>query len=163
MHDDNGILSEELLEEAEKHGEYQGNQEEDIEEPELEDPTLSERSFNHPFEGKSDDNDIFENDLAYEQNGRLLSGDAVQQDEQLTLRQQHFQSSINTSNERLRYDKELIDFQKELMQREFDEVRAMRQEKHRLEMQILNAELKHKFAEHQKQLEILNKRMLQDL
>lgn len=155
LHDDNGILSEEILIDSGKHEEYQGN-----EEPEIEEAILDDRSYN-AF-GKPE-GDIFDQELAYDQSGQELRTAHIVQphSSQSTIR--HFQSSVMASNDRLRYDKELVDFQKELMQKEFDEVRTMRQEKHKLEMQILSAELKHKFIEHQKQLEILNKRMLQDI
>lgn len=109
------------------------------------------------------DVEMYEQEMPYEQSD-LQTGQTQQQPHtrpQHSIR--HFQSCLNSSADRLRHDKELVDFQKQLMQKEFDEVRAMRQEKHKLEMQILSAELKHKFIEHQKQLEFLNKRILQDI
>lgn len=158
LNDDTDMMSEELLVESGKNEEYQVNQE-----PEIEEAILDDRNYNS-F-NKSGHVDIFDQDLAYDQNGQELRTPQSSQphSNQSSIRQQHFVSSVLNSNERLRYDKELVDFQKELMQKEFDEVRAMRQAKHKLEMQILTAELKHKFIEHQKQLEILNKRVLQDM
>lgn len=111
------------------------------------------------------DVELYEQEMPYEQNELQANANQAQQRQQQHQPQpiRHFQSGLNSSADRLRHDKELVDFQKQLMQKEFDEVRAMRQEKHKLEMQILSAELKHKFIEHQKQLEFLNKRILQDI
>lgn len=96
--------------------------------------------------------EIFDEELPYDQNGSSMGHHSQ------PLR--NFTSAVASQNQRLRYDRDLVDFQKQLMQREFDEVRAMRQEKHKIEMEILSAELKHKYIEHQKKLEILNKRIL---
>lgn len=56
-------------------------------------------------------------------------------------------------------DRSLIEFQKKLMQMEFDELRKFRAEKHQLEVAILKAELAHKTIEHQKRMEILSKKL----
>lgn len=96
--------------------------------------------------------EIFEEELSYDHNGSSVAHHSQ------PLRS--FTSAVATQSQRLRYDRDLVDFQKQLMQREFDEVRAMRQEKHKIEMEILSVELKHKYIEHQKKLEILNKRIL---
>lgn len=96
--------------------------------------------------------EIFEEELSYDHNGSNITHHSQ------PLR--NFTSAVASQSQRLRHDRDLVDFQKQLMQREFDEVRAMRQEKHKLEMEILSAELRHKYIEHQKKLEILNKRIL---
>lgn len=59
----------------------------------------------------------------------------------------------------IRFSKELLEFQKELMQHEYDDMQALRAEKHQLEMAILKADLAHKTMEHQKRMEILNKKL----
>lgn len=151
--DHNNLMAEEILVDNAKAEEYHNNQE-----PEIEEAILDDRNYAY----NKSDGDIFEHDLTYDQNGSDDRGQQFMEMHAGGQKLRHFRSSVTSSSERLRYDKELIDFQKELMQKEFDEVRAMRQEKHKLEMQILSAELKHKFIEHQKQLEILNKRMMQD-
>lgn len=56
-------------------------------------------------------------------------------------------------------DNSLIEFQKKLMQLEYEEMRKLRAEKHSLEIAILKAELAHKTMEHQKQMELLNKKL----
>ena len=58
-----------------------------------------------------------------------------------------------------RCDKELVELKKELMQKEFDEARTMRQQKHQLEMDLLRMELRHKEMEHQKRMALMNKRI----
>lgn len=56
-------------------------------------------------------------------------------------------------------DRSLIEFQKKLMQAEFDHMKKLRDEKHQLEIAILKADLTHKTLEHQKQMELLNKKL----
>lgn len=56
-------------------------------------------------------------------------------------------------------DRSLIEFQKKLMQAEFDHMKKLREEKHQLEIAILKADLTHKTLEHQKQMELLNKKL----
>lgn len=74
-------------------------------------------------------------------------------------------------------DRSLIEFQKKLMQAEFDHKRKLRDEKHlleraefdhmkklrdekhQLEIAILKADLTHKTLEHQKQMELLNEKL----
>lgn len=151
MQDDNNIAQEEALLEDSKHESYQ-NADPDLELHPDEEAILHDnygRSYS-----KTSEVEIFEHEMPYEQN-------VIEQN--ATHSQRHFQSAMISSCDRLRYDKDLIEFQKQLMQKEFDELRAMRQEKHKLEMQILTAELKHKYIEHQKQLEFLNKRVLHDI
>lgn len=151
LHDENNIAQGATLLDEGKHASYQ-NPEQDLElQPDEE--AMIEDNYDRSY-SKASEVEVFEHEMPYEQNGTEQQG---------TRSQRHFQSSIISSCDRLRYDKELIEFQKQLMQKEFDEVRAMRQEKHKLEIQILTAELKHKFIEHQKQLEFLNKRVLHDL
>lgn len=53
----------------------------------------------------------------------------------------------------------LLEFQKKLMQAEFDDMKKLRHEKHQLEIAILKADLTHKTLEHQKQMELLNKKI----
>lgn len=55
-------------------------------------------------------------------------------------------------------DKELLDMQKQLLEREYNDLYAFRLERHQLEMSILKAELAHKTIEHQKRMDILNKK-----
>lgn len=56
-------------------------------------------------------------------------------------------------------DRSLLEFQKKLMQMEFDDMKKLRHEKHQLEIAILKAELTNKTLEHQKQMELLNKKL----
>lgn len=56
-------------------------------------------------------------------------------------------------------DSSLVEFQKKLLQAEHDEMRKLRNEKHMLEIAILKAELAHKTMEHQKRMEVLNKKL----
>lgn len=63
------------------------------------------------------------------------------------------------SYKRISLDRSLIEFQKKLMQMEFDDIKKLRHEKHQMEMTILKAELTHKTMEHQKQMELLNKKL----
>lgn len=56
-------------------------------------------------------------------------------------------------------DRSLIEFQKKLMQAEFDHMKKLRDEKHQLEIAILKADLTHKTLEHQKQMELLNRKL----
>lgn len=56
-------------------------------------------------------------------------------------------------------DQSLIDFQKKLMQAEYDDKKKLRHEKHQLEIALLKAELTNKTLEHQKQMELLNKKL----
>lgn len=63
------------------------------------------------------------------------------------------------SYKRTPVDHTLLEFQKKLMQMEFDDIKKLRHEKHQLEMAILKADLTHKTLEHQKQMELLNKKL----
>lgn len=63
------------------------------------------------------------------------------------------------SYKRAPVDRSLLEFQKKLMQMEFDDIRKLRHEKHQLEIAILKAELTNKTLEHQKQMELLNKKL----
>lgn len=63
------------------------------------------------------------------------------------------------SYKRPQTDRSLLEFQKKLMQLEFDDMKKLRHEKHQLEIAILKAELTHKTLEHQKQMELLNKKI----
>ncbi|XP_031636207.1 uncharacterized protein LOC116349078 [Contarinia nasturtii] len=63
------------------------------------------------------------------------------------------------SYKRPQIDRSLLEFQKKLMQMEFDDMKKLRHEKHQLEIAILKAELTHKTLEHQKQMEIMNKKI----
>lgn len=74
------------------------------------------------------------------------------------LRQQSILDSSPTFK-RTTNDNSLIEFQKKLMQLEYEEMRKLRAEKHSLEIAILKAELAHKTMEHQKQMELLNKKL----
>lgn len=56
-------------------------------------------------------------------------------------------------------DRSLIEFQKKLMQMEYDDMKKLRHEKHQLEIAILKADLTNKTLEHQKQMELLNKKL----
>lgn len=56
-------------------------------------------------------------------------------------------------------DRSIIELQKKLMQDEFDHMKKLRDEKHQLEIAILKADLTHKTLEHQKQMELLNKKL----
>lgn len=56
-------------------------------------------------------------------------------------------------------DRSVLEFQKKLMQMEFDDMKKLRHEKHQLEIAILKAELTNKTLEHQKQMELLNKKL----
>lgn len=60
---------------------------------------------------------------------------------------------------RTAYDTGLVDFQKKLMQLEYEEMRKLRAEKHALEISILKADLAHKTMEHQKRMEVLTKKL----
>lgn len=63
-------------------------------------------------------------------------------------------------NEQLRTaNKELLEMQKCLLEREYNDLYAFRLERHQLEMSILKAELAHKTIEHQKRMDILNKKL----
>lgn len=55
-------------------------------------------------------------------------------------------------------NKELLELHKHLLERDYNDVQALRLEKHQLEMSILKADLAHKTMEHQKRMDILNKR-----
>lgn len=68
-------------------------------------------------------------------------------------------SSTSPSYKRIPIDRSLIDFQKKLMQMEYDDMKKLRHEKHQLEIAILKADLTHKTLEHQKQMELLNKKL----
>lgn len=57
------------------------------------------------------------------------------------------------------YDRSLTDLHKKLMQEEFDHKKKLRDEKHQLEIAILKADLTNKTLEHQKQMELLNKKL----
>lgn len=63
------------------------------------------------------------------------------------------------SYKRTQIDRSLLEFQKKLMQMEFDDIKKLRHEKHQLEIAILKADLTHKTLEHQKQMELLNKKL----
>lgn len=63
------------------------------------------------------------------------------------------------SYKRTSVDRSLLEFQKKLMQMEFDDIKKLRHEKHKLEIAILTADLTHKTLEHQKQMELLNKKL----
>lgn len=63
------------------------------------------------------------------------------------------------SYKRTPIDRSLIEFQKKLMQMEFDDIKKLRHEKHQLEIAILKADLTNKTLEHQKQMELLNKKL----
>lgn len=63
------------------------------------------------------------------------------------------------SYKRTSMDRSLLEFQKKLMQAEFDDIKKLRHEKHQLEIAILKADLTHKTLEHQKQMELLNKKI----
>lgn len=63
------------------------------------------------------------------------------------------------SYKRSSVDRSLLEFQKKLMQMEYDDMKKLRHEKHQLEMAILKADLTHKTLEHQKQMELLNKKL----
>lgn len=63
------------------------------------------------------------------------------------------------SYKRTPVDRSLLEFQKKLMQAEFDDIKKLRHEKHQLEIAILKADLTHKTLEHQKQMELLNKKI----
>lgn len=56
-------------------------------------------------------------------------------------------------------NKELLELQKQLLEREYNDLYAFRSERHQLEMSILKAELAHKTIEHQKRMDILNKKL----
>lgn len=56
-------------------------------------------------------------------------------------------------------DRSIIEFQKKLMQAEFDHMKKLRDEKHTLEIAILKADLTNKTLEHQKKMELLNKKL----
>lgn len=56
-------------------------------------------------------------------------------------------------------NRELLETQKQLMEREHNYVYEFRLERHQLEMSILKAELAHKTVEHQKRMDILNKKL----
>lgn len=56
-------------------------------------------------------------------------------------------------------NKELLEMQKTLLEREYNDLYAFRLERHQLEMSILKAELAHKTMEHQKRMDILNKKL----
>lgn len=60
---------------------------------------------------------------------------------------------------RTAHDSSLVDFQKKLMQLEYEEMRKLRTEKHALEIAILKADLAHKTMEHQKRMEVLTKKL----
>lgn len=56
-------------------------------------------------------------------------------------------------------NRELLEMQKQLLEREYNDLHAFRLERHQLEMSILKAELAHKTIEHQKRMDILNKKL----
>lgn len=75
---------------------------------------------------------------------------------------QHTLNAVgNISTDAHSHEKELIDFRKELMQREYDEMRTLRLEKHKLEMEILRADLEHKRTEHEKRVAVLDQKLKQ--
>lgn len=63
------------------------------------------------------------------------------------------------SYKRAPVDHSLLELKKKLMQMEFDDMKKLRHEKHQLEIAILKAELTNKTLEHQKQMELLNKKL----
>lgn len=57
------------------------------------------------------------------------------------------------------HERSLIELQKKLLQDEFDHKKKLRDEKHQLECAILKADLTNKTLEHQKQMELLDKKL----
>lgn len=55
-------------------------------------------------------------------------------------------------------NRELLEMQKQLLEREYNDLHSFRLERHQLEMSILKTELAHKTIEHQKRMDILNKK-----
>lgn len=70
-----------------------------------------------------------------------------------------YEGTSPSSFKRTPIDRSLIEFQKKLMQMEFDDMKKLRHEKHQLEIAILKADLTNKTLEHQKQMELLNKKL----
>lgn len=75
------------------------------------------------------------------------------------LRESNTYEGSSPSYKRTPVDRSLIEFQKKLMQMEFDDIKKLRHEKHQLEIAILKADLTNKTLEHQKQMELLNKKL----
>lgn len=67
-------------------------------------------------------------------------------------------NKITTSNSHC--CEELIELRKKLLRREYDDIRTLRLEKHKLEMNILKAELQHKTDEHKKRMEWLDQKLV---
>lgn len=58
------------------------------------------------------------------------------------------------------YDRSLLELKKKLLQDEHDHQKKLRDEKHQLELAILRADLTNKTLQHQKQMELLEKKLL---
>lgn len=79
-----------------------------------------------------------------------------------SARKRHHDSTLLDQSpmiKRTAHDTSLVEFQKKLMQLEYEEMRKLRAEKHALEMSILKADLAHKTMEHQKRMEVLSKKL----
>lgn len=103
---------------------------------------------------KADDRSI----EAIEENNSLLNQEYEYKTPAKRLRESNTYDG-SPSYKRAAVDHTLLDFQKKLMQMEFDDIKKLRHEKHQLEMAILKADLTHKTLEHQKQMELLNKKI----
>lgn len=105
---------------------------------------------------KADDRSI----EAIDENGSLLTQDYEYIRKPAAKRQRESVAYEGSpSFKRTPVDRSLLEFQKRLMQMEFDDMKKLRHEKHQLEMAILKAELTNKTLEHQKQMELLNKKL----
>lgn len=65
---------------------------------------------------------------------------------------------ITSMQQMLSSNKEIVELQKELMQREHNQLKQMRIEKHQMELSLLKTEIAHRTLEHQKRMEILEKK-----
>lgn len=86
--------------------------------------------------------------------------EVVRRDDSRKRHIEHIQLDSQPMLKRTAHDNSnsLVEFQKKLMQLEYEEMRKLRAEKHALEIAILKADLAHKTMEHQKRMEVLSKK-----
>ena len=106
---------------------------------------------------KADDRSI----ESIEESGSLINTEYeyIRKPPNKRLRESNAYEGSSPSYKRTPVDRSLIEFQKKLMQMEFDDIKKLRHEKHQLEIAILKADLTNKTLEHQKQMELLNKKL----
>lgn len=102
--------------------------------------------------GRNDDRSI----QSTEDNGLIINHDTEYVRQPAKRQRESSAYDGSPSYKRVQSDRSLIEFQKKLMQMEYDDMRKLRHEKHQLEIAILKADLTHKTLEHQKQMEIMN-------